>query len=95
LVLNAIDVMPNGGQLTVSTRYDEGPDEVVVTFTDDGPGIPAEMLPHLFDPFFSTKSDGLGLGLFVSQNIVQEHGGRIEVQSKAGDGAAFTVCLPV
>jgi PAS domain S-box-containing protein len=95
LVLNAVDAMPEGGQLEVTSRHDETLDEVVVTFTDDGPGIPADVLPRLFDPFFSTKSEGLGLGLFVSQNIAQEHGGRIEVESQVGDGATFSVRLPV
>jgi C4-dicarboxylate-specific signal transduction histidine kinase len=52
-------------------------------------------MPNLFDPFFSTKPEGLGLGLFVSQNIVHEHGGRIEVQSQIGAGATFNVCLPL
>ncbi len=95
LVLNAIDAMPDGGQLTITTRYDEDGDEVVAAFEDGGPGIPEELLPQLFRPFFSTKSQGTGLGLFVSQNIAQEHGGRIEVESEQGDGCTFSVHLPV
>jgi PAS domain S-box-containing protein len=95
LAFNAIEAMPDGGELTVSTRYDEEADEVVASFEDCGSGIPEEMVPKLFEPFFSTKSDGTGLGLFVSQNIAQEHGGRIEVESEQGVGSTFSVHLPV
>lgn len=95
LMLNAIDAMPEGGQLKVSTGHDEASDEVVAAFADDGPGIPSDVLPDIFDPFFSTKSEGMGLGLFVSRNIVREHGGRIDVESETGEGCTFTVRLPV
>jgi PAS domain S-box-containing protein len=95
LVLNAVDAMPGGGRLVVITSCDEASGEVAVTISDDGPGIPADVLPRLFEPFFSMKPKGLGLGLFVSQNIVQEHGGRIEVDSAVGHGATFTVHLPL
>jgi two-component system, sporulation sensor kinase E len=95
LVLNALDAMPEGGQLKVGTSHDEVSDEVRVTFTDEGPGIPADLLGCLYDPFFSTKPEGMGLGLFVSQNIVQEHRGRIEVETEVGVGTTFAVCLPV
>jgi PAS domain S-box-containing protein len=95
LLLNARDAMPRGGELHVGTGYHEEKDEVVITVTDQGAGIPQELMDRLFDPFFSTKEEGTGLGLFVSQNIMQEHGGRIEVESKVGDGATFKVVLPV
>lgn len=95
LVLNAIDAMPDGGELTIITGYNEEADEVVAAFRDRGTGIPQEFLPQLFRPFFSTKSEGTGLGLFVSQNIAQEHGGRIEVESREGMGCTFSVYLPV
>lgn len=94
LVLNAIEVMPQGGHLEVGTRYDDERAEVCVTVSDSGPGIPKDVLPNLFSPFFSTKDDGMGLGLFVSQNIVEEYGGRVEVESEMGQGATFTVRLP-
>jgi signal transduction histidine kinase len=87
--------MPDGGELTVTTRYDEEAGEVVAAFEDCGSGIPEDLLPQIFEPFFSTKSEGTGLGLFVSQNIAQEHGGRIEVDTEEGNGCAFTVHLPV
>ncbi len=95
LVLNAVQAMPRGGELTITTSYDEDAGEVVAAFKDAGVGIPREVLPNLFEPFFSTKREGTGLGLFVSQNIAQEHGGRIEVDSEEGKGSTFTVRLPV
>jgi signal transduction histidine kinase len=65
-----------------------------VTFADTGSGIPQEQLERLFEPFSSTKTQGLGLGLYVSRNIVREHKGHIDVQSQPGHGTTFTVWLP-
>jgi PAS domain S-box-containing protein len=95
LVLNARDAMAQGGELTVRSAYDAGADTVVVTIADNGAGIPDDVMERLFDPFFSTKTEGTGLGLFVSKNIVQEHGGALDVESKVGQGARFHVRLPV
>jgi PAS domain S-box-containing protein len=94
LTLNAIDAMPDGGELHVEVTPSEDDDGVCISFGDRGMGIAADAIPHLFDPFFTTKSDGLGLGLFISQNIVEEHGGHIEVDSQVGQGTTFTVWLP-
>lgn len=94
LVLNAIDAMPDGGELQVSMTPTEGPGGICISFSDRGVGIPPDVMPHLFDPFFTSKPDGLGLGLFISQNIVKEHGGHIEVDSQVGEGTTFTVWLP-
>jgi PAS domain S-box-containing protein len=94
LVLNAVDAMPDGGQLRVSTARTDMPDGVTVRFADTGVGIPAGYLPHLFEPFYTTRPDGLGLGLYVSRNIVEHHRGRIEVESTVGQGTTFTVWLP-
>lgn len=95
LTLNAMEAMSEGGTLELATNYDDRRREVCLMVTDSGPGIPEEVLAQLFAPFFSTKDDGLGLGLFVSQNIVQEYGGRLEVESEMGKGSTFSVHLPV
>ena len=86
--------MPNGGQLRVSTNRIGDPSGISVSFTDTGPGIAPDALTHVFDPFYTTKPEGLGLGLYITRNIVEEHGGRIEVESLLGEGATFTVWLP-
>jgi signal transduction histidine kinase len=95
LVLNAIEAMPGGGRLKVWTACGDVPLNLEVHITDTGVGIPSSRLSDLFEPFHTTKDTGVGLGLYVSHNIVQEHGGRIEVESVEGEGAAFTVRLPV
>ncbi len=94
LVLNAVDTMPDGGTLHVASRL-AADGRLTMTFSDTGQGISPEHLPHVFEPFFSTKEQGTGLGLFVSHNIVQRHGGEITMQSKVGTGTTFTVWLPV
>jgi PAS domain S-box-containing protein len=94
LVLNALDAMPDGGTLRVSTSRTHQPSGVSVSFHDSGEGIASEALAHLFQPFYSTKSDGLGLGLLISQDIVKQHGGRIDTDSTVGKGTTFTVWLP-
>jgi two-component system NtrC family sensor kinase len=95
LFLNAIEAMPGGGSLEVGTEVQPDKQYILVTVADTGPGIPAEVLPHIFDPFFSTKELGTGLGLAVSYGIIKKHGGGIEVQSAPGKGTTFTVTLPV
>jgi PAS domain S-box-containing protein len=94
LVLNAIDAMPRGGELRIRAARTDGPPGVQVSFADTGKGIPPDEVERLFEAFHSTKDLGLGLGLYVSRNIVQEHGGRIDVQSEVGQGTTFTVWLP-
>lgn len=96
LITNSIHATPPGGKLTVETRWREGADTMEILVTDTGKGIPAEILPHLFDPFFSTKgTSGTGLGLFVSYGIIKNHGGAISVSSEVGAGTTFTITLPV
>jgi PAS domain S-box-containing protein len=94
LVLNAIEVMPEGGRLRVSSARTRRPEGVQITFADTGPGIAPELRPHLFQPFQSTRPDGLGLGLYISKTIVDEHNGEIQVDSQPGEGATFIVWLP-
>jgi PAS domain S-box-containing protein len=94
LLLNAMEAMPQGGRLEVSTAYTSQPAGVRIAFTDSGEGIVAHVLPHVFEPFYSTRPEGLGLGLFISHNIVKQHGGQIEVDSQVGEGTTFTLWLP-
>lgn len=92
LVLNAIEAMPAGGTLTVRTIA--GPTVAIVEVQDTGIGIPDDIRPHLFEPFFTNKSNGTGLGLSISAHIVTQHGGQIEVESAQGVGSTFRVVLP-
>ncbi len=96
LLLNALDAVGKGGTVTISAREARRDGFVEIVVTDDGKGIPPHVLPYIFDPFFTTKSRGrgTGLGLSVSLGIVRQHGGDIQVQSRPGRGAAFTVMLP-
>jgi PAS domain S-box-containing protein len=99
LALNAIDALPDGGQLRVEatgTEEAEGtPSGVRVSFTDNGLGIGAEGRERLFDPFYTTKPEGLGLGLYISQRIVREHGGKIQADSQPDEGTRVSVWLPL
>jgi two-component system NtrC family sensor kinase len=99
LMLNAIEAMPSlgsGGDGRIRIRATRTPDPVGVRvqFHDNGVGITTDALPHVFDPFYSTKPEGLGLGLSISQEIIEQHGGQITAGSEQGDGATFTVWLP-
>jgi two-component system sensor histidine kinase HydH len=73
---------------------DDG-ETMVLEFTDNGPGIPAENLSRIFDPYFTTRSGGTGLGLSMVKNIILLHGGTIEAASPEGEGATFVIRLPV
>ena len=97
LLLNAGEVMPGGGCLTVQTglSHDGQRGMAQVSFTDTGPGIPVEDQVKLFEPFFTTKERGTGLGLAVSYTIIEAHRGWIGVNSTPGAGATFTVYLPL
>jgi signal transduction histidine kinase/CheY-like chemotaxis protein len=100
LIINAEQAMisANGrGVLVVRSWHDVDQEAVVLEINDDGPGIPEEVQPKIFDPFFTTKEvgKGTGLGLTVAYAIVQEHGGRIRLESRPGGGASFYVELPV
>jgi signal transduction histidine kinase len=89
--------MPRGGNLWISTRLNQDGCEYRINVRDDGTGIAPDILPQIFEPFLTTKETGkgVGLGLAVSNSIIQRHGGRIEVQSEFGKGSAFTIVLPV
>ena len=92
LVLNALSFVTPGGTVAVSTHRDE--DSVWVSVVDDGPGVPEELRERIFDPFFSRREGGIGLGLTIVQQIVQVHGGEISVGESAWGGAAFNIRFP-
>jgi signal transduction histidine kinase len=93
LMANALESMKEGGELHVSAREEN--EEVLISFADTGEGISAERLPLIFEPFYTSKSAGSGLGLSITHNIISEHHGSIEVESKPFEGSCFTVKLPV
>lgn len=93
LILNAAEAMTAGGTLIITACHED--EHVYLEFADTGPGLSPEIQERLFEPFFTTKADGSGLGLAVSHEIVANHGGALTVQSTPGEGATFTVRLPV
>jgi two-component system NtrC family sensor kinase len=93
LILNSFDAMPGGGLLTITCRpMNRG---IEILFQDNGPGVPVDQQKNIFEPFFSTKDGGTGLGLTVSYNIVTAHGGTLELLSGYGRGACFRLFLPI
>jgi two-component system NtrC family sensor kinase len=96
LEINAVEAMPDGGIFRIAVSADDTHDTVQITVSDTGVGIPADVLPHIFEPFYTTKMDGkgTGLGLSVVYGIIERHGGRVMVQSIPGAGATFTLSLP-
>jgi len=95
LIINAIEAMENGGRIVIDAEC-VSDDEVNIKIQDNGRGIPQEVLPHIFEPFFSAKdaTSNVGLGLSVAYGIVQSHNGRIGVESRVGHGTTFTIALP-
>jgi signal transduction histidine kinase len=98
LMLNACEVMVNGGVITIREEENlESPlgPAVVIRVSDNGPGIPESVRDQIFQPFFSTKEEGTGLGLSIATRIIEDHGGRLELESKTNEGAAFIITLPL
>jgi len=93
LILNAVQAMPEGGRLTVSSAAAD--DKVAVSVEDSGAGIPKENLDKIFEPLFSTRAKGIGLGLAIARDMMERNGGNIEVHSEEGKGSTFTVKLPL
>jgi two-component system NtrC family sensor kinase len=96
LIMNAIDAMPKGGTLWLATRMSDDEREIEITVRDDGTGIAPDVLPHIFEPFLTTKESGhgVGLGLAIAKGIMERHSGRIEVRSVLGRGTTFILSLP-
>jgi two-component system NtrC family sensor kinase len=97
LIINAAEAMEGTGTLTITTRVDSLIHNLDIEVDDTGPGISPENIEKIFDPFFTTKETGhgVGLGLAISYGIVEEHNGKLIVESQAGKGTIFTVSLPL
>jgi len=95
LLLNAVQAMPKGGNLVLRGQNSEDGQWIQLSIQDSGIGISSEDMNKLFDPFFSTKEGGVGLGLSITHRIIDQHHGKIEVESTPGEGTLFTVWLPI
>jgi len=98
LVLNACEVMVNGGLITIREEEKGEPPlgpAVVIRVRDNGPGVPESVRDKIFQPFFSTKEEGTGLGLSIATRIIEDHGGRLELESREHEGATFIITLPL
>ncbi len=93
LIRNALEAMPEGGKLYLRTSAEQNVCEIAIT--DTGEGISKEVIPHIFDAYYTTKEEGNGLGLVIAYQIIKDHGGRLKVISKAGKGTAFKILLPI
>ncbi|MBU1614111.1 PAS domain-containing sensor histidine kinase, partial [bacterium] len=94
-ILNALEAMPNGGRLTITAYPDSQNNEVEVRFSDTGEGISEEKLNEIFTPFFTTKEEGVGLGLCLAHQVISYHKGKINIKSKVGQGTEVKVMLPI
>jgi signal transduction histidine kinase len=95
LILNAIEATETGGAITLGTEYSPSNRICIIQVEDTGCGIPKEHLNSIFDPFFTTRASGTGLGLAITHSIIEQHGGKITVESTPGKGTSFSIMLPV
>jgi two-component system, NtrC family, sensor kinase len=95
LILNAIEATEPGGAITLGTEYSPSNRICIIQVEDTGCGIPKEHLNSIFDPFFTTRASGTGLGLAITHSIIEQHGGKITVESTPGKGTSFSIMLPV
>lgn len=106
LIVNACQAMPNGGEIEITAGFGTSasglkepenpkrvPGAIIITISDTGPGIPKDQLAHIFEPFYTTKASGTGLGLYVVKQLVEKNGGRVEVSSQPGKGTTFRISL--
>ena len=94
LVINARDAMKKKGKGTLSVRTEKNSESIILKISDTGEGIPNENLSKLFDPYFTTKDSGTGIGLTIVYRVIREHNGDILVISKVGEGTTFKIVLP-
>jgi len=92
LLVNAVEAVGQHGAITLDARDDDG--VVAIEVADSGPGVPFELRTRIFEPFFTTRAKGTGLGLPIARQIVEAHGGKLEVGERRGGGARFVVRLP-
>ena len=97
IILNAAEAMDGNGKLSVTTGFKPNADRITIEISDTGPGIPEHVLPHVFEPFYTTKEEGkgTGLGLSLAYRIVENHRGRLTARNKPEGGAAFIIELPM
>ena len=93
LILNGMQSMPHGGSLTLEAKVSHG--NMIVIVADTGDGIPEDILPRIFEPYFTTKTKGAGLGLSIARRIVEAHGGTLTVDSTIGQGTRFRIAVPM
>jgi two-component system sensor histidine kinase HydH len=95
LVINALQAVGSNGQIEIQARREEVEGEVTIGVRDSGPGIPSEKLAAVFEPYFTTKEEGSGLGLWIAQQIAVAHGGTLRAGNAPQGGAVFTLSLPL
>jgi hypothetical protein len=93
-ITNAAQSMPEGGTITLGAAYDPEAEEFRLTIRDEGTGIAPEDLQKIFQPYYTTKEAGIGLGLAITERIIREHRGRVEVESDPDRGTTFTIVIP-
>jgi signal transduction histidine kinase len=95
ILINAADAMRDGGTLTVRTGFEVSEEAIEITISDTGKGMDREQMENIFQPFFTTKPKGTGLGLPITKRLIEQHGGSLRVESAVGKGTTFTITLPV